>query len=234
MTRALFMLLVLPLATFGEAQAQSGGIQVAPVMVTMTEAHNISSLRIRNGRDAPIAFEVDAYAWRQENGEDVLTPTTDLIVAPTVFEIRDGAEQIIRLGVLAPGGDTERAYRIILRELPRLHREGATLGFTLEMSLPVFVTPTDARANVLTEVRRGADESAVMLLNTGRAHAQLSAEEIGGARLEAPRYLLSGASARVAVSPRTETIRIRTAEAGGAQVERVIDVNRPSRAALVR
>ena len=101
---------------------------------------NIASLRIRNGRDRPVAFEVDVYAWRQRNGEDVHTPSNDVLIAPGVFEIGAESEQIVRLGVNAPAGQSERAYRIILRELPAQRAGGNVLGFTLELSLPVFVT----------------------------------------------------------------------------------------------
>src|SRR5262245_57997214 len=109
------------------AVAQSGGIQIAPVLVSMTPQRPISSLRIRNGRSDPVAFEVDAFRWTQVDGQDRLTPAPDLIVAPGVFEIAPGGDQLLRVGLRRPATDRETAYRLVLRELPREHESGVAL-----------------------------------------------------------------------------------------------------------
>lgn len=75
MNRALVLLMVAPAIALAPAHAQTGGIQVAPVMMVLRGDDNIASLRLRNGRDRAVAFEIDVYTWRQENGEDVhITP----------------------------------------------------------------------------------------------------------------------------------------------------------------
>lgn len=223
MIRALFLLLA-PVILVSPAQAQTGGIQVAPVMVAMSSEHSIASVHMRNGRARPVSFEVDVFEWSQVNGEDVLTPSRDLIVAPGVFEIAPRGEQVVRLGVRVPEAQTERSYRLIMRELPT-RREGNALGFTLEMSLPAFVSPAGARAAIETRVENRGAEQVLVMTNTGAAHAQISAlDDMDGDAVHAPRYLLAGASAEIALPQSARTLRLRASESPGAQTERMIHV----------
>jgi len=218
--RALLAIAVLALAS--PTHAQTGGIQVAPVMVEMTPERSFGSVRVRNARARSTAFEVDVYAWTQVNGEDVLTPTDALIVAPGVFEMAPGAEQVVRAGAIAPGRERETAFRIILRELPTQSTSGARLGFTLEMSLPVFVTPADAEASVTASPE---SNSTFTVTNTGAAHARLiSVEGVNTGAVEAPRYLLAGARAELALPPRTREVRMRFYQDGQA-AERIVQVD---------
>lgn len=229
--RALFLFLVAaPVMALDAAQAQQpGGIQVAPVMIAMSTEHNIASLRVRNGRDRPVAFEVDVYDWRQDNGRDVLTPTNDLLVAPGVFEVRAESEQVVRLGVLAAHAQTERAFRIILRELPSQRENGAVLGFTLELSLPVFIAPIAARGQLEAHAEERPWGAILIVANTGRTHVRLAALETAetGA-VQAPRYVLAGASAEIPLPRGARTIRLVSADIGGAEIERIVHVGRAS------
>jgi fimbrial chaperone protein len=226
MSRALVAMFALCAMT-PVVDAQTGGIQVAPVLVAMNADQRISSLRLRNGRDRAVAFEVDAYTWTQINGVDQLTPTRDLLIAPGVFEIPAQGEQMVRLA--ARGGDVTRetAYRIVLRELPRPDHDGVALGFTLEMSLPVFVTPRHAQANIETRIVGDT----LVLSNAGAGYAQVSLFD-GEERLRAPRYLLAGSSAQIRLPAHARALRL---VAAGAQThERTINVGRQDHSALVR
>src|SRR5690606_27833711 len=147
--RALLVAVVFFMAQ-GVASAQTGGIRVAPVLVSLSPERAIGSVRLHNGRATPVSFEVEAFVWTQVDGADRLTPTNALIVAPGVFEIAPNSEQTLRLGVRGPSSNSEAAYRILVRELPAPRRDGVALGFALEMSLPVFVTPSGARPNLTT------------------------------------------------------------------------------------
>ncbi len=232
--RALFLFLVAaPVMALDAAQAQqAGGIQVAPVMIAMSAEHNIASLRVRNGRDRPAAFEIDVFDWRQENGRDVLTPTRDLLVAPGVFEVRAESEQVVRLGVLAANANSERAFRVILRELPAQRQSGAVLGFTLELSLPVFIAPIEARGQLEARAEERPWGPMLRLANTGRTHLRLAAVETAETGpVQAPRYLLAGASAEIPLPRNARTIRLVSADIGGAEIERIIHVARPSQRA---
>lgn len=226
--RALLAALAI-LAAPSAAGAQTGGIQVAPVLVSMTPQHSISSVRVRNGRDRAVAFEIDAYVWTQEGGQDRLTPTNELMVAPGVFEVAASGEQTVRVGVRGADASRETAYRIVIRELPSPNRDGVALGFTLEMSLPVFVSPQQARSQIETSIAGDT----LVLTNTGNGFAQVSLFD-GDERVPAPRYLLAGSSADVLLPAHRRDLRLVAASAHAITSERTIDVGQQDHSALVR
>lgn len=230
MTLRALLIAVAFFAAPGVAGAQTGGIQVAPVLVSLSPEHTIDSVRLRNGRSRPVAFEVEAYAWTQVNGEDRLTPTTDLIVAPGVFEIAANGEQTVRLGVRGASSDSERAYRILLRELPSQEQSGIALGFILEMSLPVFVTPRGAQANITTRTEDGR----LILTNTGASYAQIALMQGPQRRVPAPRYLLAGSSAEIELPAQTSALQLIATTTDGQHSERTIHVGPADQHASVR
>ncbi|MBL8550611.1 MAG: molecular chaperone [Hyphomonadaceae bacterium] len=173
------------------AQPQARGLQVSPVIMSVREERPITSFRVRNSGAAETSIELAAMRWSQEGGEFVLEPTTDVIVAPSVFLLEPGREQIVRVGVRGPPSGRERAYRIVLRELPRPDPV-RRMRLRLEMSMPLFVAAETARGQLA--VRRTRDESgapAIVLENRGDAHLVLA--DPSGRLAPLPRYLLPGA-----------------------------------------
>jgi fimbrial chaperone protein len=178
----------------GFARAQSNGVQVTPVIIEMAHGRNLASVRIHNWRDQEVSFELSMFRWDQENGEDILTPAENIVVAPSVFAVGAGAEQIVRLALPAGGaGDSEQAYRLILRELPVSDAQDSGFRIQLQMSLPVFVAPRETVSGL--SVRRDAAGSSVVFTNTGNARIRLMEATFGGESQSIdnlPRYLLAG------------------------------------------
>lgn len=220
MRRALFSLLAFWAAALGwSGQAQAQGIHVSPVVIDVPTLRDVTSFRLRNAREAAVSFEVEAYAWTQENGESVLTPTTDIVVAPTVFLIDPNREQVVRLAVARRAGPVERTYRVLVRELPS-HDAQQGFRLQLEMSMPVFVRPAGARGELHVRRVQGAEGVAlVRVTNSGTAHLNLS-EVPGVPALEnMPRYVLPGASFERAITPDMPALRLMVAQAGATAPE---------------
>jgi len=207
--RTLGALLVAALLAVTPARAQSMGVHVSPILIDIPAERGVASFRLRNGRDREMSFEVEVFAWSQENGESVLTPTDNLIIAPSTFIVSPEREQIVRLGVApaARGGAVESAYRIVLRELPGdgIVRNGFRVQ--LEMSMPVFVRPQGAAPNLMIARTRDEDGApAIAITNTGASRVSLS-NDPNSARVEnLPRYLLAGATAIRRVDPSVRSI----------------------------
>lgn len=218
--------------------AQARGLQVTPVVIEVEAERGVSSFRLRNGRAEETAFEVEVFEWRQEDGETVLAPTTDAIVAPTVFLTPAGGEQIVRVGVAthARPRHSETAYRIIVREVPVREREDLA-GFRLqiEMSMPLFVRPRGARGNLAVEALRDVDgQRFVRLRNTGSAHLNL-AHAAGAPMVEdLPRYLLPGAVVTRPVLGEGFSLPLLIADDGSDLTQRLFDLSNASLADLGR
>lgn len=199
----------------GPAIAGPGGIGVAPVLVEVPVERGVGSLRVNNTRDVAVSFEVSTFRWTQADGVDVLDPTREILVAPSVFEIAPGSQQIVRIA-LAPAVRTrkvETPFRLIVRELPPPVRTQNGPTILLEMSVPVFASIRGAAPEFTA---RAAGASGVTLTNTGGAHARLLHVGAGGSSTSrTPRYLLPGASVTRPFPVSDGALRLTVADTAG-------------------
>src|SRR5690606_7700691 len=117
----------------------------------------------------------------QENGEDVLKPTQDLVVSPPMLTIPPGQRQMVRLVRVGAGlgpPASEKTYRIVMDELPvALGAESEGVKFVLRYSVPIFIAPalsaSDAgkpmttAASVQWALREGAHGPMLVAYNQG-------------------------------------------------------------------
>lgn len=196
--------------------ASAASLQISPVGVRFAAGQQASSIALQNMGEAPIYGQVRVYRWDQKDGEDVLTPTRDLIVSPPIVQIAANASQAIRL-VLAAGaarraggsaeGSAEASYRVLIDELGR--EDGAAaqgVDIRLRYSVPVFLAPPQApgaaapRDDALDwQVFRKDGSWMLKVRNDGAIHAQIGALDIGnraGRRFEISKglfgYVLPG------------------------------------------
>ncbi|MGE0829872.1 MAG: molecular chaperone, partial [Hyphomonadaceae bacterium] len=205
------------------APAQSGGVQVSPVVIEMAPERGLTSLRVRNGRERETSFEMLAYAWSQAEGENALSPTRALIIAPSVFAIGANDEQIVRVALASEARQTlqngrEQTYRLVLRELPppeplpESFRGGSRM--VLEMSMPVFVTPQGLTPQLYARRIEQDGQPALLIGNRGGAHARLGDVQSlpsGEHLADAPRYLLAGAEFITSLPHTAHSVRLRRA-----------------------
>lgn len=123
--------------------ASASTLQISPVSVDLTPGENASGMTLRNPGDSPLYGQVRVFRWDQANGDDVLTPTTDLVASPPLIQIPAHTDQLIRLvrAVAAPPS-SEQSYRLLIDELPSPDEPVAN-GVTIRLrySVPVFVEP---------------------------------------------------------------------------------------------
>lgn len=169
-------------------------VELAPIRLQLAPEKPLSSIRLRNTSDAPIAFSANAMRWTQTNGEDVLTPTPDIIVSPPSFVIAPGREQIVRIGAKRVKSGTEQAFRLLFSE-QKLSAAGDSEGLSvrLELSLPIFVgAPGKPDALDVEFVDAGATRL-LRLANNADGHIMLADAHVGAVGVNLPRYLLAGA-----------------------------------------
>ncbi len=135
----------LAIALFCSA-ASAATFGLSPLRVDLSGAAPTAVLTLTNGGDTPVTLQIQARSWRQVNGQDEQAPTTDFIVNPAAVTVPPGGEQIVRIALrTAPDRTTERAYRLVVREVP-VPEPGAAPGslglrMALAMDIPAYVAP---------------------------------------------------------------------------------------------
>jgi fimbrial chaperone protein len=168
-------------ALLAASPALAGGLQVAPVAVTLTATETSDGLTLSNVGEAPLHAQVRVYRW-QQGGEDgeTLAPTGDLVVSPPMIALQPGGQQlvrVVRVGSAPDAGAPERTYRIVVDELPVAGgNPGGGINFVLRYSLPAFVQPPGppVEADLAWELVESDGAIAVRVANGGRQHAQVA------------------------------------------------------------
>ncbi len=170
--------LTLMLAWGGLAHAAS--LQVAPTSVVFQPGSKGQALWLSNtGEDTPVRTQVRLFKWTQKDGEDILEPTTDLVVSPPLAELQPDARQMIRIIRTGPiPTDVETSYRVIVDEIPPPDTEPRSgLRLLMRYSVPVFVLPDTTeppKYQLQTSLETQNGVTHLVIRNTGREHAQIA------------------------------------------------------------
>jgi fimbrial chaperone protein len=175
-----FVALLLLCCALGWAgRAGAANLQISPVMINFAAAQGAAGINLQNQGDTPLFGQVRVYVWDQVNGEDVLTPTQDVVASPPLVQIAPRGSQTIRLVRTGDRGTAqERTYRVLIDEVAR--DDGpATSGVDIRLrySVPVFVAAADAagqEALSWTFFRKDGSWM-VRIVNAGIRHAQIGA-----------------------------------------------------------
>jgi len=184
--------------------AGAAALEISPVAISLARGQGATTIEIRNRGDAPTAIQVRAFAWSQAGDEDILTPTTQIILSPPIFTIPAGGSQTLRL--LLRGGTAgagEGSYRLLLDEVPAATSGGQQITIALRASLPVIVASAVSAPSAL-EWRADRDRLGDLVLsatNAGQAYDAARAVTVtladGTRRNAVPRganpYILPGA-----------------------------------------
>jgi fimbrial chaperone protein len=162
----------------GVSVVSAANIGVNPVRVTLSENQKMGTLTVRNGGTEPMSMQLEVLNWSQEEGDDVFTPSREVLANPPIFTVPAGGSQLIRVGLRrAPDAQRELTYRIFLQELPPPPSpdfQGAKM--LMRVSLPVFVLPKVTAKPVLRwhAVRTSDGALKISLTNSGNAHIQIA------------------------------------------------------------
>ena len=178
-----------------------------PVSLRLEPGRTVSTLHLENRDDKVHAFQARAFIWTQSGGTDQLIPTDELQLSPPLGQLDAGGKQLLRLMLRQPATDREKAFRVLIDELPQASSQGV-VSLALRMSIPVFAEPAaPVDADLRWTVSRDAGGLRLSATNPGGAHVKLwglalSSED--GATLDLAQhglvYLLPGASRSWALS----------------------------------
>jgi fimbrial chaperone protein len=161
----------------GANVVNAANLGVNPVRMTLSDNQKMETITVRNDGIEPVSMQLEVLSWSKEEGENVFTPTRELIVNPPIFTIPAGGSQLLRVGLRgAPDAKRELTYRIFLQELPPPpSSEFNGTKMLMRVSLPVFVLPKVAAKPLLRwqAVRTSDGALKISLTNDGNAHIQI-------------------------------------------------------------
>lgn len=231
-----------PLALALAAPAHGGTFRVTPVKVYLEPRANSASVTVTNDGTEAVTVQIEARRWTQggANGDDVYTPTDEILFFPKMATLPPGAERVIRVGLRGPRETRERTFRLFVRELPVQAPGETTVKLALNLGIPIFVKPQKELVEWELEAASLSEERLrILVRNKGNTHvavARLVANGIGDqgevfVREVGGWYALAGGARRfVVVIPvedcrKARAIRIE-AIAGPAPRQRRLEIDR--------
>lgn len=162
----------------------AANLQISPVMINLRVGQGATGINLQNLGEAPVYGQVRVYLWEQKDGDDVLTPTQDVVASPPIIQIGPKSSQIIRLvrrSEQLPA--SELTYRILIDEIPKDDGPASGVDIRLRYSVPMFVLPADERAAPVLAWSVFKKDGFWMLRvrNSGTQRAQIGALELSNA-----------------------------------------------------
>jgi len=181
-TRAL--LLGVLMAGWLAGPVAAANLQISPVMIQLRAGQGATGINMQNLGEAAVYGQVRVYQWDQKDGDDVLTPTQDVVASPPIIQIGAKGSQIIRLvrrSEQLPA--SELTYRILIDEIPKEDGPASGVDIRLRYSVPMFVLPADDRAAPALAWAVFKKDGVWMLRvrNSGTQRAQIGALELSNA-----------------------------------------------------
>lgn len=170
--------------------ANAASLRISPIGIDMASSEHAASMTLVNTGTDPVNLQLRIFKWTQVDGEEVLSPTTDMLVSPPATTIPPGASYTVRVARESNAfAQNELSYRLFIDELPKPvdpRTLGQGVSMVLRTSLPIFVVDPKAFAKLSWRVWQDADGLHAEATNIGRRHAKiigLTVQPEGGAPL---------------------------------------------------
>lgn len=139
------------------APALAANVSISPTTLDAPMEARAQALTFQNQGTTSLRYQVRAYRWTQEDGEDVLSDASDVLATPAIVEVPAKGRRVVRLMRLQ-GVGTTGYYRVLVHQLPAPSDEGATgsnVSLLVHHSIPMAFEPRDK--NVSLSVGPAAD-----------------------------------------------------------------------------
>lgn len=167
--------------------AWAASLQISPVMIILRAGQGAHGITLQNMGDKAVYGQVRIFLWDQNNNDDVLTATQEVVASPPILQIGAKSSQIIRLVRRSEQlPDRELSYRILIDEVPR-DGDGPASGIDIRLrySVPMFVLPAEQGPALAPQlawsVYRKDGHWMLRVRNSGSGRAQIAALELRNA-----------------------------------------------------
>ena len=207
----------------GAGRVRASGLNISPVQIWLSPEASKSLLTLRNEGPEDARYQVSVLAWDEDARTGMkLAPTEDILVFPTILELKVGETRSLRVGSVIPFGPVEKTYRVFLEELPAAEKPQtrSTVRVLTRVGIPVFLAPVkQLEDRRLSTLALGGAAASLDVQNTGNVHLRVDTVRLegfaeGGAKLfekEAQGwYVLAGGHKRYeVVVPKDACARVR-------------------------
>ncbi|WP_043081676.1 molecular chaperone [Pluralibacter gergoviae] len=161
--------------------ASAASLQMYPVTVNFCKGASVAAVYVKNTGEENIGAQLRVYQWQQQNHQDLMNPTSELVVSPPITSIPPGKEQLVRVISPAPiaSGGPEKSYRLLIDELPQnsAAHSSEQVHFLLRYSVPVFFSCPEQKPD-LSAIHASLDSASnrrrLVIRNSGVTHIKLS------------------------------------------------------------
>ncbi len=176
----------------GAGRARASGLNVSPVQVWLSPEASKSLITLRNDGAEEARFQITVMLWDEDAKAGMkLSPTEDIIVFPTMLQLKPGETKGLRVGPVVPFGPIEKTYRVFIEEMPAPQKveTRAAVRVLTRIGIPVFLAPVKAfEDRRLSAIEVGKSGASVDLENTGNVHFRVQTVRLegfgeGGAKL---------------------------------------------------
>ncbi|MFS7160687.1 molecular chaperone [Serratia proteamaculans] len=158
--------------------AQAASLRISPVNIDMQASQKATALSLTNSGTEAVSLQLRAFAWSQQNGQDHLASTSELMISPPAVTVPAGASYTVRVARTAvTPAPSELSYRLLIDELPRPvdpRTLNPGISMILRTSLPVFVVDDKAFAQLVWRTWQDANGVHAEVHNAGKRHAKIS------------------------------------------------------------
>jgi len=209
-------------------------LSVLPVNVFLSAGQKTATVSVTNSADKPTTIQIRAFDWSQQNNEEQLNESKNVVVSPPLATIAPAATQVVRLILRESPAGSEATYRIILDQIPGPHEPGV-VQMVLRLSIPIFAAPeVKVAPEAQFHLERDGDKLFLVGTNAGKSHETLrdlvlttaNGQKVNVKSMASP-YLLAGATRRweldaEGLTPQTgETLKLTAHGVAGAIEEQV-------------
>ena len=164
--------------------AEASSIRLLPLRLDMNPRSPNASIELTNLADRAVAVQVEAFSWKQENGQDIYNKTDDLFYAPPIVRIPARDKVNIRFRMKkAADVNYEKTYRVYFQEVAaKLSGENdneiaAGMQFKIRFGVPLFYASVKPSWPSLKLTSNPAPSSpfSLKLKNSGTSHLKIKA-----------------------------------------------------------
>lgn len=171
-------------------------VLLQPVVLELSPRQRsvIVSVSLSDKAVTPIRLQAELLLWRQDSqGKAVTEPNDDLLISPSIADLKPGQRQVFRVAVRNPRPlPQEATYRLILEDIAEapLDEAGKPLaGINIRMryDIPVLVAPTGKPVESVrwkpcspTAAASDAAQACVRVRNAGNRRIKVQSLQLAG------------------------------------------------------